>query len=45
MIILQDTAAWEDVALQNPQIQDKSVRTNEVQRQGKDITEQATCIH
>jgi len=42
---LQDTAAWEDVALQNSQIQDKPVRTYEVQHQGKDITQQATCIH
>jgi hypothetical protein len=45
MIVLQDTGSWEDVALQNSQIQDKPVRTNEVQHQGKDITEQATCIH
>jgi hypothetical protein len=45
MIVLQDTAAWEDVALQNSQIKDEPVRTNEVQRQGKDITDQATCMH
>jgi hypothetical protein len=45
MIVLQDTAAWEDVELQNSQILDKPVRINEVQPQGKDVTEQASCIH
>jgi hypothetical protein len=40
-ILSQDTPTWEDVALQNLQIQDKPVSTNEVELQGKDITEQA----